>query len=86
MTIEERARRLHSVLDYLNNSTDDDSARKQRATIESYLRDQIEDCARILDVAADTAMKLGNFPEAQQHRNYARIIRALAAPEEEKGE
>jgi len=43
------------------------------------IRDERKACAKILDVAAETAKNLGNFTDAQNLRAYAALIRARSS-------
>lgn len=93
MTVEERAKRLHSALRYVGTA-DPESERKELAAIESYLRDQIEECAKIVDQQArGFQILVDHAPTELRGVELRRVIhslevsanqiRALAPPKEE---
>ena len=61
-----------------------DSYERDFNTVKQALRDQIEDCAKIVDRVAEVQTKLGHLEEASILRTLATTIRAQATPKEEE--
>ena len=84
MNIEERARKIQQEIANTFGMDHLDEVERELAVIKKALRDQIEDCAKIVDRVAEVQTRLGRLEEASILRTLATTIRAQAAPKEEE--
>jgi hypothetical protein len=87
MTVDERAEATLIDISHDLFNINRDAVIESESALEKMkhaLRDQIEDCAKILDKWAEVNIQYERKYEAEIMTVGAKAIRALAAPEEEK--
>lgn len=85
MTVEERAQQM--IEDFIVwTNTPSEGKEELKARFVNHLRDQIEDCAKIVDVMERKRRRQSYGAMAVQANEIAYEIRALAGPKEERKE